>query len=152
MIWTNLQLTPKISRKGLVALLKSGNANFPSHSMTRNTLSALMISFSHLINDYDDKTKESFMWCATSTNFDGSMKKGKWGRCDEATCDNVWLKRTFIGVQHQPMMVITWRGASGEFVILQTSHCTNSQKVSKFVMRNNVLYFWKLHLCRNILA
>ena len=40
-------------------------------------------------SDYDDKTEESFWWCATSTNSDGSMKKGKWGRCDEATCDNV---------------------------------------------------------------
>ena len=41
-----------------------------------------------------------------------------------------------------------------EFAALKCSstHCTNSQKVSKFVMRNNVLYFWKLHLCRSILA
>merc|ERR1711862_846932 len=38
-------------------------------------------------SDYDDKTEESFWWCVTSTNSDGSMKKGKWGRCDEATCD-----------------------------------------------------------------
>ena len=38
------------------------------------------------VSDYDDKTEESFKWCATSTNSDGSMKKGKWGRCDEATC------------------------------------------------------------------
>ena len=38
------------------------------------------------ISDYDDRTKESFKWCATSTNDDNSMKKGKWGRCDEATC------------------------------------------------------------------
>merc|ERR1711953_988057 len=37
-------------------------------------------------SDYDDRTEESFKWCATSTNSDGSMKKGKWGRCDEATC------------------------------------------------------------------
>ena len=40
-------------------------------------------------SDSDDRTEESFWWCATSTNSDGSMKKGKWGRCDEATCDNV---------------------------------------------------------------
>ena len=38
------------------------------------------------VSDYDDKTEESFKWCATSTNSDGSMKKGKWGRCDKATC------------------------------------------------------------------
>ena len=41
------------------------------------------------ISDYDDRTEESFKWCATSTNSDGSMKKGKWGRCDEATCNIV---------------------------------------------------------------
>ncbi len=29
---------------------------------------------------------ESFQWCATSTNTDGRMKKGKWGRCDVSTC------------------------------------------------------------------
>ena len=45
-------------------------------------------------SDYDDKTEESFWWCATSTNSDGSMKKGKWGRCDEATC--------IIGVPNAP--------------------------------------------------
>ena len=37
-------------------------------------------------SDSNDRTEESFKWCATSTNSDGSMKKGKWGRCDEATC------------------------------------------------------------------
>merc|ERR1712062_759899 len=37
-------------------------------------------------SDYDDRTEESFKWCATSTNSDGTMKKGKWGRCDQATC------------------------------------------------------------------
>ena len=37
-------------------------------------------------SDSDDRTEESFWWCATSTNSDGSMKKGKWGRCDEASC------------------------------------------------------------------
>jgi len=37
-------------------------------------------------SDSDDRTEENFKWCATSTNSDGSMKKGKWGRCDEATC------------------------------------------------------------------
>jgi len=37
-------------------------------------------------SDSGDRTKESFKWCATSTNSDGKMKKGKWGRCDEATC------------------------------------------------------------------
>ena len=37
-------------------------------------------------SDSGDRTEESFKWCATSTNSDGKMKKGKWGRCDEATC------------------------------------------------------------------
>merc|ERR1712062_1959 len=37
-------------------------------------------------SDSDDRTEENFNWCATSTNSDGSMKKGKWGRCDEAAC------------------------------------------------------------------
>ena len=37
-------------------------------------------------SDSNDRTEESFKWCATSTNSDGSMKKGKWARCDEATC------------------------------------------------------------------
>ena len=40
---------PKISQKQLVVLLKPGNANSPSNSMTRNTPNAQMFSFSHLI-------------------------------------------------------------------------------------------------------
>ena len=42
-----------------------------------------------LLFESDDRTKESFWWCATSTNDNGSMKNGKWGRCDEATCNIV---------------------------------------------------------------
>jgi len=41
-----------------------------------------------LLHESEDnsKTVESFKWCATSTNTDGRMKKGKWGRCDVSTC------------------------------------------------------------------
>ena len=48
--YLNLQLKPpKISQKQLIALLKPGNANSPSNSITMNTPNAQMISFSHLI-------------------------------------------------------------------------------------------------------
>ena len=37
--------------------------------------------------DYnDDKTKEDFYWCATRVNADGTMKEGKWARCEMASC------------------------------------------------------------------
>ena len=37
-------------------------------------------------DDNPGKTKEDFHWCATRVNVDGTMKEGKWARCDMSTC------------------------------------------------------------------
>jgi len=38
-------------------------------------------------DDFDDRTGESFSWCATEVLASGEMQEGKWGICDPETCD-----------------------------------------------------------------
>ena len=44
---------------------------------------------SDVLFEDDAKIEETFHWCATSTNDDDSMKRGKWGICDPSNiaCD-----------------------------------------------------------------
>ena len=35
-------------------------------------------------DDNPDKMEEDFYWCATRVNADGTMKEGKWARCEES--------------------------------------------------------------------
>ena len=55
--------------------------------MARSTKNALTMSYSNMNKYSDAKTNETFKWCATSTNADGRMKSGKWGRCGMSSCE-----------------------------------------------------------------
>ena len=91
--------TPKISRKQLVALLKSGNANFHLYLMETLMRNVQMMSSLKMMPR---------------------------------------LRRLSIGVPHQPMMMIAWRGVSGEFVILQTLHVI----FIDYIWLNKSCFFW----------